>query len=239
MWLINRWRTAFTKECSFPRDLWSLQTQGKDTLLSLTHETMSMPRGMTLDGDIYQNLHTFDPDRYLSGEPYPVGQFGFGRRWEILFRFKSFSIAHACLPEYAPDVISPTQTYGLRLPLFCQDSQFRQRSTYMVRKYYPRKSSNPALARKISFRLSCKCLTYRLTIDIRSRSDAQSSLAWPPWIMRCRIIPERVNTHLRLFLVQQVTTSKKFTPATAGDRDTIRRPRWANYKEGDIIILDE
>ncbi|PPQ95430.1 hypothetical protein CVT26_008451 [Gymnopilus dilepis] len=37
-------------------------------------------RGITLDEDIYQNPRTFDPSRYLRGEPYPTGQFGFGRR---------------------------------------------------------------------------------------------------------------------------------------------------------------
>ncbi|PPQ76379.1 hypothetical protein CVT26_015387 [Gymnopilus dilepis] len=37
-------------------------------------------RGMTLDEDVYKDPHTFDPSRYLRGEPRPVGQYGFGRR---------------------------------------------------------------------------------------------------------------------------------------------------------------
>ncbi|KDR72342.1 hypothetical protein GALMADRAFT_769658 [Galerina marginata CBS 339.88] len=37
-------------------------------------------RGITLDEDVYKNPHTFNPSRYLHGEPHPVGQFGFGRR---------------------------------------------------------------------------------------------------------------------------------------------------------------
>ncbi|KAF8885538.1 cytochrome P450 [Gymnopilus junonius] len=37
-------------------------------------------RGITLDEDVYQEPHAFDPSRYLRGEPHPVGQFGFGRR---------------------------------------------------------------------------------------------------------------------------------------------------------------
>lgn len=37
-------------------------------------------RAMTHDAHTYQNPDTFDPDRYLRGEPFPVGHFGFGRR---------------------------------------------------------------------------------------------------------------------------------------------------------------
>ncbi|KAF8885565.1 cytochrome P450 [Gymnopilus junonius] len=37
-------------------------------------------RGITLDGDVYKEPRIFDPSRYLRGEPYPVGHFGFGRR---------------------------------------------------------------------------------------------------------------------------------------------------------------
>ncbi|CAG7563984.1 unnamed protein product [Fusarium equiseti] len=32
------------------------------------------------DERVYQNPHDFNPDRYGGGEPYPVGNFGFGRR---------------------------------------------------------------------------------------------------------------------------------------------------------------
>jgi len=37
-------------------------------------------RGITLDEDVYKDPHTFDPSRYLRGEPHPIGHFGFGRR---------------------------------------------------------------------------------------------------------------------------------------------------------------
>ncbi|KAF4615708.1 hypothetical protein D9613_012506 [Agrocybe pediades] len=37
-------------------------------------------RGITLDEAVYEHPHTFDPERYLRGEPHPVAQFGFGRR---------------------------------------------------------------------------------------------------------------------------------------------------------------
>lgn len=35
---------------------------------------------MTHDPRVYRDPDTFDPDRYLRGEPHPVGQWGFGRR---------------------------------------------------------------------------------------------------------------------------------------------------------------
>ena len=43
------------------------------------------------DERVYKNPQDFNPDRYGGGEPYPVGNFGFGRRYVLdqrLLRFK-------------------------------------------------------------------------------------------------------------------------------------------------------
>jgi hypothetical protein len=43
-------------------------------------------RAMTLDPEVYSDAENFDPDRYIPkdqggrSEPFPVGNFGFGRR---------------------------------------------------------------------------------------------------------------------------------------------------------------
>ncbi|KAH8662040.1 cytochrome p450 monooxygenase [Xylariales sp. PMI_506] len=53
------------------------------------YEGMFIPAGttvfanttaMTMNPDTYENPESFDPDRYDRGEPYPNGNFGFGRR---------------------------------------------------------------------------------------------------------------------------------------------------------------
>lgn len=33
------------------------------------------------DERVYRDPHKFNPDRYEAGEPFPVGNFGFGRRY--------------------------------------------------------------------------------------------------------------------------------------------------------------
>lgn len=52
---------------------------------------------MHRDPNVYSNPYNFDPDRYIPksesgrGEPFPVGNFGFGRRYVI---FKEYTASH-------------------------------------------------------------------------------------------------------------------------------------------------
>jgi len=54
----------------------------------MTYRTMIMANAWAMlhDPDVYQDPFEFNPDRFLPvseggyGEPFPVGQFGFGRR---------------------------------------------------------------------------------------------------------------------------------------------------------------
>ena len=88
-----QWKMMYTMECLFRKDPSSWLILGLCSsswmILPLSFPSRFWYRssisGITLDEDVYKDPHTFDPSRYLRGEPHPVGHFGFGRRY-VQFR---------------------------------------------------------------------------------------------------------------------------------------------------------
>ncbi|KAF5666217.1 cytochrome p450 [Fusarium heterosporum] len=51
-----------------------------DCLISVRTVVYANARAIAHDERVYKDPHDFNPDRYQAGEPFPIGNFGFGRR---------------------------------------------------------------------------------------------------------------------------------------------------------------
>jgi cytochrome P450 len=52
-----------------------------DCLITARTVVYANAHAIAHDERVYHDPHEFNPDRYVAGEPFPVGNFGFGRRY--------------------------------------------------------------------------------------------------------------------------------------------------------------
>jgi Cytochrome P450 len=75
-------------------------------------------RGMALDKNIYAEPFTFDPTRFLPqphgrGEPYPLSNFGFGRRYICFFHYTlHHDMVSTLKTEFVQVVILQKKAFG-------------------------------------------------------------------------------------------------------------------------------